>query len=123
MVDNIYDSLDRLKESFLYAAAQGGNTEDCVSLIEIGAEINFKSPDGDTPLLAATRRGHTDTIEALVVYGADVNIAGADSYAPVHIAAQKGDMKIIDIFLSANANITIRFDHAILKVILLLYPF
>lgn len=59
MVDSFNQSLDRLKESFLWAAAQGGNTEDCESLLEIGADVNWKHTDGDTPLLAACRRGHT----------------------------------------------------------------
>jgi ankyrin repeat protein len=62
MVDSFNQSLDRLKESFLWAAAQGGNTEDCESLLEIGADVNWKHTDGDTPLLAACRRGHTGNV-------------------------------------------------------------
>jgi ankyrin repeat protein len=94
--------LDKFKESFLWAAAQGGNTEDCESLIEIGADINWKNSDGDTPLLAACRRGHTETVEALVVHGADVNICGLDSLTPVHICCSKGDYSTLNILLSAN---------------------
>jgi hypothetical protein len=33
MTTEVADSLRRLKESFLWAAAQGGNKEDCASLI------------------------------------------------------------------------------------------
>ena len=51
------ESLDRLKESFLFAAAQGGNTEDCESLLEIGANPDWTNPEGDTPLLVGTGPG------------------------------------------------------------------
>ena len=54
MVDLAFtESLDRLKESFLFAAAQGGNTEDCESLLEIGADTEWRNPEGDTPLLVS----------------------------------------------------------------------
>lgn len=36
-------SLDRLKESFLWAAAQGNNIQDCEALLEIGAGMVFKT--------------------------------------------------------------------------------
>eukprot|EP01031_Cornospumella_fuschlensis_P034338 gene34338-41566_t len=85
------ESIDRLKESFLWAAAKGGNTQDCESLVEIGADINFKGTNGDTPLLAACRAGHTETVAFLLAHGADANIPGADSMAPIHVAASRGD--------------------------------
>ncbi len=53
-------ALDKLKESFLVAAAQGGSSQDCESLLEMGANINWKGQEGDTPILAACRRGTCD---------------------------------------------------------------
>lgn len=101
-------SLDRLKESFLWAAAQGGNTEDCEGLIEIGADVNWKHTDGDSPLLAACRRGHTETAETLIVHGADVNTPGADSLCPIHVCCLRGDYATLNVLLSANASLTVR---------------
>ncbi len=80
-----------LQESFLWAAAQGGNSQDCESLIDIGADINWKNADGDTPLLAACRRGHVETIALLLAKGANSNVVGADSMSPLHICARRGD--------------------------------
>lgn len=106
---NFSQSLDRFKESFLWAAAQGGNTEDCESLLAIGADINWKHPsDGDTPLLTACRRGHTSTVETLLVHGADVNIPGNDMLCPVHICCLRGDYATLNILLTANPNMNIR---------------
>lgn len=96
-------NLDRFKESFLCAAAQSGNTQDCESLLEIGADVNWKNADGDTPLLVACRRGHTETAELLVVHGADVNvIAASDTLNPVEICCKAGDHATLNVLLSAN---------------------
>ena len=35
-------------------AAQGGNTEDCESLLDIGADPEWRNPEGDTPLLVSS---------------------------------------------------------------------
>jgi|AntAceMinimDraft_12_1070368.scaffolds.fasta_scaffold116060_2 ankyrin repeat protein len=61
------NSIDRLKESFLYATAQGGNAQDCESLLSIGADVNWKGQDGATPLLAACKRGHKEAAAVLLV--------------------------------------------------------
>lgn len=98
------DSIDRLKESFLWAAAQGGNSQDCESLIEIGADVNWKNADGDTPLLAACRRGHTETIALLLAHGADSNISGADSFTPLHVSTRRGDAESVNVLLNANTS-------------------
>jgi len=109
MSDDFAESLDRLKESFLWAAAQGGNTQDCQSLIEIGADVNWKNSDGETPLLAACRRGHAETISMLLVHGADANIVSSnDGLAPLHICAKRGDHISLDHLLAANTNTTIK---------------
>lgn len=98
------DSLNRFKESFLWAAAQGGNTEDCESLLEIGAEVDWKNTDGDTALLAACRRGHADTVVLLLVYGASPNARGKDGLTPLHICARNADIKTLNVLLDAGAD-------------------
>ena len=44
--------LDRMKESFLWAAAKGGREEEVESLLSLGADANWENPDGggETPL-------------------------------------------------------------------------
>ena len=101
-------TLDRMKESFLLAAAQGGNVQDCESLLEFGADINFRGPEGDTPLLAAVRRGHLEAVKTLIVRGADVNIPGNDSFAPIHIAAKRGDFDSLNMILDANPDVNLK---------------
>ena len=101
-------SIDRLKESFLYAAAQGGNNVDCDSLLALGADVNWKGPEGDTPLLAAVRKGHLDTASLLLAYGADANIIGGDGLMPIHVAAKRGDYNTLNLLLEVNADTSAR---------------
>jgi hypothetical protein len=107
------------------SAAKGGNFQDCQSLLDIGANINWKGADGgtlykfictplnsfgyfhylsilDTPLLAACRRGHTDTVALLIAHNADVNIPGNDSNFPIHVACERGDYDIVNFLLNTN---------------------
>jgi ankyrin repeat protein len=93
-----------LQEPLLIAAAKGGNSQDCQSLLEFGADVNWKNSDGDTALLTACRRGHTETIALLLAFGADSNITGNDTLSPLHICARRGDVNSLDFLLSSNAN-------------------
>jgi len=107
--DAFSQSLDRLKESFLWAAAQNGSNADCSSLLEIGADINWKGQDGLTSLEIACRRGHSDTVALLIVHGAEVNVAnGADGMSPLHICCRRGDTQTLNILLEADANVNVR---------------
>lgn len=77
-------------------------------MLEIGADVNWRNTDGDTPLLAACRRGHTDTIGLLLSHGADSNLIGNDGYAPIHICSRRGDVNSVDVLLNANTNTTLK---------------
>lgn len=99
------NSIDRLKESFLFATAKGGNAQDCEALLTIGADVNWRSQDDDTPLLAAVRKGHVETVQLLLAYGADCNVKGTDSLTPMHIAARRGDLNTMNVLLNGKANV------------------
>ena len=44
--NEIHQQIERLKESFLCAAARGGRLEECASLLELGADIEWRE-NGD----------------------------------------------------------------------------
>ena len=98
-------SLDRLKESFLFAAAQGGNSQDVQSLLDIGADIDWRGQGGDTSLLAACRRGHCDTMAMLAAYGSNVNAVANDGSTCLHIAARRGDIASLNVLLEMDCDI------------------
>lgn len=106
MADNISDSLDRMKDSFLFAAAESGSLHDCEALIDIGASMEWKSIDcaGDSALHAACRRGHTEVVAYLLKKGANVNALGADNYTPLHICSKRNDTRTLEILMQSKPN-------------------
>jgi hypothetical protein len=109
--DSYMESLNRMKESLLWAAAQGGNVQDCESLLKIGADVNWTSTDGDTCLLAASRRGHLETIVMLIKNKADVNAVGRDGQTALHICSRRGDIDAVRHLLK-SPNIDIQKQNA-----------
>ena len=108
---SIKDMHCRLKESFLCAAAKGGRIEECASLLDLGAEIDWphlstnddchdanSNNDNDTPLLAAVRNGHSDVAALLLAHGADPLRCSANGDTVLHLAAACGDESMASLF-------------------------
>ena len=55
----------------LHYAATGPNPEVVALMLDQGAEINARAPNGNTPLMMATRHGAEDSVILLVKRGAD----------------------------------------------------
>ena len=47
-------------------------------MLSIGADINIKNNDDDTPLLIALANGHVEIAEYLISQGADISIKDSD---------------------------------------------
>lgn len=100
--ENITHHIYRLKESFLFAAAQGGRIEEVQSLLELGAEtdptsiVNNNDRD-ETPLLAAVRNGHSDVAALLLAHGADAFRRDNNNDNVLHLAASSGDETFISL--------------------------
>src|SRR6185295_7159980 len=50
-----------------------GNAPIVDALLKAGADPNYKTPDGETPIMAAGRSGKVDAAKFLLDAGADVN--------------------------------------------------
>lgn len=70
-VEDLGTQIDRMKESFLWAASRSGRLEEVESLLSIGADPDWVSPQGnETALIAAVRNGHRRVVERLLEAGA-----------------------------------------------------
>jgi hypothetical protein len=69
--------------ALMYAARQGA-IDAARALIDLGADINVKDPEGYTPLLEAIVNGHFDMAAALVRRGADPNLADHSGMAALY---------------------------------------
>jgi len=99
--------IDRLKESFLWAAAKGGRLEECASLADLGADLNWTSPEGDTALLAAARNGHTEVVSFLLAHGSSVYCSMPGSLeTPLHLACKRGQEDLAMVLVDAGASLS-----------------
>ncbi|KAF4122149.1 hypothetical protein GMORB2_7742 [Geosmithia morbida] len=71
-------------------------------LINSGAFVDTKDPNGDTPLCVATRMSHEAIVSMLVRAGADVNTRCGDGTPPLLIAARKGHDGLVRLLLASE---------------------
>ena len=88
----------------LHAAATSGDAEQLSVLIEHGAKVDARAPDGSTPLHTAARHGQSAAVAALVEAGANPDVRNDDDATPVHLAATAGDAASIELFAGIGAD-------------------
>ncbi|KAL3783378.1 hypothetical protein HJC23_013423 [Cyclotella cryptica] len=109
--NDINHHINRLKESFLCAAARGGRIDECASLLDLGAQTEWPPPHNDrtisnredinredTPLLAAVRNGHKDVAALLLAHGANPQRCSYRGDTVLHLAAASGDEGLASLF-------------------------
>ena len=64
--------------------------------------LEWRTPQDESPLMMAALRGHTELAKRLVARGADVNKTG---WTPLHYAATHGHLAIMELLLEEHAYI------------------
>jgi ankyrin repeat protein len=105
---DITHHLDRLKESFLWAASKGGRTQECQSLLTMGADVNWsnKGEGGTTPILEAAKNGHREVVRLLMAMGADTGVRTDKGDNLMHLAARRGDGEMCAMLADARCEVT-----------------
>ncbi|KAL3073222.1 hypothetical protein niasHT_031170 [Heterodera trifolii] len=90
--------------SALHSAAVGGNPEVCELLLEAGADVNQRQPDGTTPLMEASLRKHLNVAKCLVEKGgADMEFASSSGHTALTYAAFSGQLDFVRYLLAHGA--------------------
>jgi ankyrin repeat protein len=71
----------------LCSAARAGRVERARELLDAGAPVDGRAPDGSAPLHRAAREAHAGLVELLLARGADPAIADAAGWTPLHHVA------------------------------------
>ncbi len=73
-------------------------------LLDAGADPDYKTNDGYTPLIVAASYDYRELVSTLIRYGADVNLANNHGYSSLHLASWEGYMEVMDILLEAGCH-------------------
>ena len=94
----------------LLFAARQGDGDSARMLLDAGAIVNDRAPDGNSALVIASFSGNRYVAEVLLDKGADVNADGA-GYAALHAAVLRGDVELVKALLRHGANANARLKH------------
>ncbi|GBF72947.1 hypothetical protein PA598K_01226 [Paenibacillus sp. 598K] len=88
----------------LIAAAERGDTDEVLRLLEAGADIQAQDESGRTAVVAATYGNHAETVEALITQGADINIRDHLLNNVLLYAGASGYLDIVRLAIEAGAD-------------------
>ena len=95
----------------LMRASRNGHTEVARLLLERGAELEAKDPDGRTSLMWAAFNGHTEVVCLLLDRGADIEARDKDDWTPLIWASSYGHTEVFRLLLDRGADIEARDKH------------
>jgi ankyrin repeat protein len=76
-------------------------------LINHGADINQKGPDGWTPLIQAIREKNEDLVWLLIKKGARVDQKDSNGWSPLHYAVRLRSKDLVWLLISNNASVNL----------------
>jgi len=97
-------SLPGAPASELADAAEKGQKEAVISLLQHKANVNAPQTDGTTALHWAVRADDLETAEALIHAGANASAANRDGATPLLLATVNGNAAMIEKLIKAGAN-------------------
>lgn len=91
----------------LFSAAEEGNVETILELLEAGADINATDTHGNTAVMTATQKNNVDTVKALIEQGADINIRNNNQDNVLLYAGAEGLLEILQLAIETGADTTL----------------
>jgi hypothetical protein len=90
----------------LIKAAEQGDLEAVINLLDQGTGLNVTDSRGITPLIAASYQNHVEVAQELIDRGADVNLKDNSQQNAFLIATSEGYLELLQITLSAGADVS-----------------
>jgi len=92
----------------LISASLNGNVNIIRSLVEHGADVNYKETFGYFPLMEAAERGHFDAVKYLVEHGAKINEQPKYGVSSLASAASGGYADIVKYLIEKGADVNLQ---------------
>ncbi len=99
-----YDAVDRGGVTLLSTAAEAGDVETVVALIDLGAEVERVDRVNRTPLMYAARSKDPGTVQVLLDEGADIQARDRLGNTPLSWAAGFGTADGVQILIDSGAD-------------------
>ncbi|XP_025078860.1 unconventional myosin-XVI-like [Pomacea canaliculata] len=103
----------------LQSAIEEVDGKQVLTLLNTGADYNFKTGNGSSLLHKCCAEGNVAMAELLVLKGADVNAADDDWWTPLHVACYQDNADIVQLLLTNEADLSLMdvdgnfpIDHA-----------
>ena len=83
------------------------------SLIGIGADVNARTNNRDTPLMIAAKKGHVNAVTSLVKCGANVDLQDKDGQTALDLALYGSDVssEILSCLIGSGADVNARTNN------------
>ncbi len=91
-------------DASLLKAALAGDTFIVKALLDVGADVDTRDRNAQTPLMAAASKSHMEGLEALLAAGANVNAQRVDGQTALISAAIDGRAEVAHVLLAHGAD-------------------
>jgi ankyrin repeat protein len=92
----------------LHLASKWGHVKTARKIIEIGADVEAQSKDGETPLHLASRNGGVEVVRMLIERGADVATRNKDGETPLHRASRYREVEVVHMHIERGADMAVQ---------------
>ena len=94
--------------SFSFFFVGGGvNRKTCMTLLNMGAEVDSRDNDLRTPLMWAAKRNQLKCAEILLDFKASTDLQDVGGYSALHVACGHGHNAIVSLLLDRGASLTL----------------
>ena len=98
-------------EAEAYNAASGGENDELERLIALGADIEWKNPEGATPIMAAAANGHLGCVETLLSANAQVDVQAEMGVTALMLSAANGHLECCAALIGADAQVDAKAEN------------
>ena len=85
--------------------AKKNSAETIRILLKYGADVNYRTKEGQTLLHGAVLRGREDLVDLVLQHGADINAKDKYGYTSLHLAVSHKNKEMVELLVARGADV------------------